>query len=70
MKLTSWGRFPKIETDGASFETPDQLKHQIEKGGDLIAHGKGRSYGDSALSSRVVFSGRFNKILHFCINNC
>lgn len=65
MKLTSWGRYPRIETTGASFETTDQLAALLEKNGDLIAYGMGRSYGDSALNSRVVFSKRFNKIIDF-----
>jgi len=65
MKLTGWGRYPCIETTGASFETTDQLAALLKKNGDLIAYGMGRSYGDSALNKRVVFSKRFNKIINF-----
>jgi FAD/FMN-containing dehydrogenase len=65
MRLTSWGRYPQIEASGELFETSDQLKRQIDGAGDVIAYGMGRSYGDSALNQRVVFSRRFNKILHF-----
>jgi len=65
MELTSWGRYPRIKASGEHFETREQLKRQMDRDGDLIAYGMGRSYGDSALNQRVVFSSRFNKILHF-----
>jgi len=65
MKLTSWGRYPRVEADGASFETEGQLALLLEKEGDVIARGMGRSYGDSALSQRVIFSRRFDKVLDF-----
>ncbi len=65
MELTSWGRYPRIKASGKHFETREQLKRQMDQDGDLIAYGMGRSYGDSALNQRVVFSSRFNKIMNF-----
>ncbi len=65
IELTGWGRYPRIEATAASFETGEQLAREIRGEGELIAHGMGRAYGDSALNSRVVLSRRFNKILGF-----
>jgi FAD/FMN-containing dehydrogenase len=65
MKITGWGRYPFIDAETHSFETLGQLDRIIKEPGELIVHGLGRSYGDSALAERVVFSRRFNKILDF-----
>lgn len=65
MKLSGWGRYPCIQVSGSSFETLTQLSDNMKKIGDCIAYGMGRSYGDSALNERVVFSRPFDKILDF-----
>jgi len=65
MKLTGWGRFPKIQAQGRSFDCQEALGAYLKSGGDCIAHGMGRSYGDSALNEQVIFTRRFNKILSF-----
>ncbi|MBM4284921.1 MAG: FAD-binding oxidoreductase [Deltaproteobacteria bacterium] len=65
MKLTGWGRYPEVEARTHSFETLGQLKRLLQEPEDFIIHGMGRSYGDSALAERVLFSRRFNKILDF-----
>ncbi len=65
MEITGWGNYPVIQADGFSFETTDQLNHFLKKTDTCIAYGMGRSYGDSALNHRVVFSRRLDKILDF-----
>jgi FAD/FMN-containing dehydrogenase len=65
MNLTGWGRYPRIETQGFSFGTIEHLIEYLHKPQDYIAHGLGRSYGDSALNQRVIFTRRFDKILEF-----
>lgn len=65
MRLSGWGRYPIINANGFSFGTLTPLVEYLQKPGDCITHGKGGSYGDSALSERVVFSRRFNKMLDF-----
>jgi decaprenylphospho-beta-D-ribofuranose 2-oxidase len=65
MKLTGWGKYPVIEATGKSFETGGQLRTALDAFADCIVYAKGGSYGDSALSARVILSRRFNKILHF-----
>lgn len=65
MKLTGWGKYPCIQAKGSSFENPVELVHYLKEPGDTIVYGMGRSYGDSALNERVIFSRRFDKILDF-----
>jgi decaprenylphospho-beta-D-ribofuranose 2-oxidase len=65
MKLTGWGRFPQIQARGRSFHHQEVLGDYLKSAEDCIAHGMGRSYGDSALHGQVVFTRRFNKILSF-----
>ena len=65
MKLTGWGRFPRIQAQGRSFNKQEVLGDYLKSAEDCIAHGMGRSYGDSALNGQVVFTRRFNKILSF-----
>lgn len=65
MHLTGWGRYPRIQAQGSSFETPEQLHKYLQGPEDVIVHAQGRSYGDSALNDRVIFTRRFDKVLHF-----
>lgn len=65
IKLSGWGRFPIIKSQPRSFEKPEQLEEVLSRPGDLIVHALGRSYGDSALNSRVILTRRFNKIWSF-----
>jgi len=65
MQLTGWGRYPRIQAVGHSFETVERLRSCQKKAGDYIVYAMGRSYGDSALNERVILTRRFNKILGF-----
>jgi len=65
MKLFGWGKYPVIQVEESYFESIEQLKSKLSIPGDYIVHGMGRSYGDSALNRRVIFSSKFNKILNF-----
>ncbi len=65
MKLCGWGRYPVIEADVLSFETAGQAAELLARPGRWIAHGLGKSYGDSALNSQVLLTRRFNKLLAF-----
>lgn len=65
MKLTGWGRFPIIQARGRSFDSQEALGDYLKFAEDCIAHGMGRSYGDSSLNEQVIFTRRFNKILSF-----
>lgn len=65
MKISGWGRFPHVESEGLSFETRSQLLGSLEKHRECIVYAGGRSYGDSALNERVIFTDRFDKVLSF-----
>jgi len=65
MKLSGWGKYPVVDCQARSFASLAELPRHLEAPADLIVHAMGRSYGDSALHSRVLLSRRFNKILEF-----
>lgn len=65
MKLTGWGRYPAIDTELAMPATEAALADVIA-GGDVIARGNGRAYGDSAIGpGRTVGMRKFNHMLDF-----
>ncbi len=65
MKLHGWGRYPVIEAEAPCFETAGQAGELLNRPGEWIAHGLGKSYGDSALNPQVIMTRRFNKLLDF-----
>jgi len=65
MKLHGWGRYPVIDAEAPWFETVDQAVELAAGPGRWIAHGLGKSYGDSALNPRVLMTRRYNKLLDF-----
>lgn len=68
MKLSGWGGYPKIESEIWTLDSGNGLQEKLcslSREGQWISYGLGRSYGDSALNRKVLFTGRFNKILGF-----
>ncbi len=65
MSLHSWGRYPATENTVHTFEDPDSLRELVVGGRELIAHGNGRSYGDSALADDIVHVRPYNYFLDF-----
>jgi FAD/FMN-containing dehydrogenase len=65
MKLHGWGRYPVIEAETPTFESTAEAARLLSRSGHWIAHGLGKSYGDSALNHQVLLSRRFNKLLGF-----
>ena len=65
IKLHGWGRYPVIDAEGPAFESADQATCLLARPGHWIAHGLGKSYGDSALNQQVIMTRRFNKLLDF-----
>lgn len=69
MIITGWGRYPRLDAEAVSFDTPAALSAELQKGGEGIAHAMGRSYGDSALGRRVFLTRRYHHILAFDAEN-
>lgn len=54
MKLTSWGRYPTIESIQLSPKSIHEVSFYFDAIESCIFRGLGRSYGDSALASEVL----------------
>lgn len=65
--ITNWNNYPVIEADEISFEQDRELTTKLN-GHPTIPHGNGRCYGDASLSSSVINTLRFDKILSFDVN--
>ena len=61
MKISSWGKYPRVEAKTISYKNPTQLAG--EEG--WIPRGMGRSYGDSALSDQLCSTLKLNRFLSF-----
>ncbi len=65
MKLAGWGRYPVIDADAVRCYAPHDAAVSIDNGGEWVAHGLGRSYGDSALAPRVLLTPFMDQCLSF-----
>jgi FAD/FMN-containing dehydrogenase len=67
MQITGWGKYPVIDSELISPLTPSSLREHL---GDKsrftgIARGMARSYGDSALASKVINTLYLNHFMDF-----
>lgn len=65
MGLSSWGNFPKIDNNAFFFGRIKRLKTFITDNDEMIPYGNGRSYGDSALNTKIVSIKPQNYFLDF-----
>lgn len=67
MKLAGWGHLPIIQSQVLPLLRESDLTQMLlpAPGNELIAHGLGRSYGDSALASRVISTPTLDHFIHF-----
>lgn len=56
MKLSGWGRFPRVETRLVTARGQGDAVRTVAGGGPLIARGNGRAYGDPAIGPRTTLS--------------
>ena len=63
--LKSWGLYPKIKNNVISINDIEKIKKISKNSTSLIPFGNGRSYGDSALNSRVVYCRPKKEIIDF-----
>ncbi|WP_372847160.1 FAD-binding protein [Pontiella sp.] len=64
-KISDWGNYPVIEADVAGFDSVDELRKKLQRPGNVIAFGNGRSYGDASLQEKILLTRRFRKFLSF-----
>ena len=63
---SSWGNYPRVRGEFYPFyQDLDRLKFMIQKERGLIPYGNGRSYGDSALSDKMLYIKPHNYFLDF-----
>jgi len=65
MSILSWGNYPKVSNTVFNFKTLLNLKEITQKYSELIPHGHGRSYGDSALSKNIIQVRSHNYFISF-----
>lgn len=65
MRLQGWGRYPQIEAQLHAPRTVSASQALIGEPQSLIGRGMGRSYGDSALHSRVLSTQYLQHLLAF-----
>jgi FAD/FMN-containing dehydrogenase len=61
--ITNWNNYPVVEAREISFDYEKEIALKLAQ--SSIAHGNGRCYGDASLSSEVVNTLRYDKILSF-----
>ncbi|GAB4491533.1 MAG: FAD-binding oxidoreductase [Saprospiraceae bacterium] len=63
--LANWGNYPTVEAEIAKPENLAEARDYLLARDRLIARGNGKCYGDAALSSHVVSTLKFNRLIHF-----
>ena len=61
--MTNWNNYPVVEAREISFDYEKEIASKL--GHSSIPHGNGRCYGDASLSSEVVNTLRYDKVLAF-----
>lgn len=65
MKVTNWGNYPVIDATMHHPSSVEEMHHLVASGGEMIARGLGRCYGDSSLNSTIISTLRLNHIIAF-----
>ena len=61
--MTNWNNYPVVEAREISFDYEKEIASKLAH--SSIPHGNGRCYGDASLSSEVVSTLRYDKVLAF-----
>lgn len=64
-RLKNWGNYPEESCDVHYFDTRERVAALCSSGDHMIARGKGRCYGDSALGKHVISTDKYNRIQSF-----
>ncbi len=65
LKLSSWNRYPIIDSKVIFLESKQVLSQIVNDVRDIIAYGNGRSYGDAPLNEVVLYSRPYNYFIDF-----
>jgi len=65
MSLHGWGRYPNTKNKIIKFQSEEQIQSLIRSRQPIIAHGNGRSYGDSALNDTIIHMRSHDYFLDF-----
>lgn len=65
ISLQSWGRYPTIESELFQPQSVKACEDTLHTSSPIIPRGLGRSYGDSALGTRVLNTRYFNHFIGF-----
>jgi FAD/FMN-containing dehydrogenase len=63
--LHGWGRYPRTDARVSLPVSPGECGAALHEGAPLVAHGLGRSYGDSALAPAVMSTRYLDRFAHF-----
>jgi decaprenylphospho-beta-D-ribofuranose 2-oxidase len=63
--VTNWNNYPVVEAEKFSFDYRDDIAAKASEFSQLAIRGNGRCYGDASLSTSIVSSLRYDKILAF-----
>lgn len=69
MSLSSWGNYPVINNTVITFDNAVDLRNTLKSEVQYIAHGNGRSYGDSALFENIIHVRPYNYFRNFDESN-
>ena len=61
--ITNWNNYPVVEAREISFDYEKEIALKLAQ--NSIPHGNGRCYGDASLSTEVVNTLRYDKVLAF-----
>ena len=65
LKKYSWGSHPKIDCTEHKLNNALALKSFIKNNDEIIAHGNGRSYGDSSINENIINCLPHNSLISF-----
>jgi len=65
MQLNSWGMYPIVKNNSLKFDNKNNLKKILQQEKEFIPYGNGRSYGDSALNTNIIYCKPYNYFLDF-----
>lgn len=63
--VTNWGKYPITESLVWEKEFLEDMIQTVQHEEDILARGNGRSYGDAALSAKIISTLKYNKFIAF-----